>query len=463
MNEAEAGLTLGEQPLLDAFRKLVYGFRPPARRSVRPWQGRLVETDEGRNEWQRVARVLRNVTPAGLGHLHDLFRLGAHVCFTDVAGNFVNRVGDRAVSTVVLAAVLRRFPTRCRLLYVTDSEDEPPEPSLTLADWYRTCSQLGIEDVVLTTTPRCRSIVASAPDTIGMVALVHAGRATDGLRGWLRRRAGQLSAGAVLQLDRGLPGDHVPELEPWPAPTGPSGRTIWFRRAFDVGVDAGLPSQVAADFMEDDAAVAHLPGRLSRNERFQVYSAALTADAGAGPTGRVLEIGSDAGRALLLARRALGKRLARVEAFAVAPRGTRPPPDVRHLGMTSTEAAGLLRAAFATEPAWASVVILDGVRSYEAVRRDLADYVPMVQPGGVVLLHPYLPHLDEGNRLAIGLHHDERLPGVRRAARELLDADPVLEPVPLPILRPDDLSPSQPHLPLIPGVRSTLRAYRRRS
>ena len=78
-----------------------------------------------------------------------------------------------------------------------------------------------------------------------------------------------------------------------------------------------------------------------------------------------------------------------------------------------------------------------------------------------MVFHDYLPPLNDENRTAILFHHGGKEPGIRQACQELMDKTYHCERVEVPLLYPTDPTQTQAHLPIIPGVFSTLRVYRK--
>jgi hypothetical protein len=107
-------------------------------------------------------------------------------------------------------------------------------------------------------------------------------------------------------------------------------------------------------------------------------------------------------------------------------------------------------------------IFIDGDHTLEGVRQDILDYYPLLAPGGVMMFHDYLPPLDDNNMAAIYAHHAGKEPGIQQACHELMEHAYGCEIIDLPLLYPTDPTQSQPHIPIIPGVFSTIRAYRKR-
>ena len=78
-----------------------------------------------------------------------------------------------------------------------------------------------------------------------------------------------------------------------------------------------------------------------------------------------------------------------------------------------------------------------------------------------MMFHDYLPPLNDENREAILFHHGGNEPGIRQACQEFMENTYGCEVIDIPLLYPTDPTQSQAYLPIIPGVFSTIRAYRK--
>ena len=106
-------------------------------------------------------------------------------------------------------------------------------------------------------------------------------------------------------------------------------------------------------------------------------------------------------------------------------------------------------------------IMVDGDHSYEGVRQDAELYYDLLAPGGIMVFHDFLPELSNENREAIFFHHGGKEPGIRQACIEVMEKKFGATPVELPLLYPTDPTQTQAHLPVIPGVFSTIRVYRK--
>lgn len=224
------------------------------------------------------------------------------------------------------------------------------------------------------------------------------------------------------------------------------------------------------EFKEDDPVQKGVESQMSPNERFQIYHlvrVALEGELKKKPV-RFVEIGSYSGASLLLIHQALCRLGVSFQGVSVEPGGTPQfhellkvlSRDVVHLPMFSHEAATQLGRMFQPEHL-PEFIFIDGDHSYQGVRQDILDYYPLLAPGGIMVFHDYLPPLDDRTRTAIHHHHAGNEPGIRQAVEELMVETYRCQPIELPLLYPTDPTQTQPQLPIIPGVFSTVRAYRK--
>ena len=184
---------------------------------------------------------------------------------------------------------------------------------------------------------------------------------------------------------------------------------------------------------------------------------------------RFIEVGSYAGASLFLIYMALKKITPTLQGFAVEP-GSHAQffyiikvigDEVAHLPLPSQQAAPHLLQLFQKDNSFAELIFIDGDHTYEGVKQDIIHYLPLLAPGGIMIFHDYLPSLNDDNRDSIFSHHGGKEPGVRQACQELMENTYHCEVIPIPLLYPTDPTQSQAHLPVIPGVFSTIRVYQK--
>ncbi|QHG19882.1 hypothetical protein GJB62_06235 [Nostoc sp. ATCC 53789] len=210
---------------------------------------------------------------------------------------------------------------------------------------------------------------------------------------------------------------------------------------------------------------------MSKNERFQLYYAVRKLLPTNSSPCRFVEIGSFAGSSLFLNQKALVREHNDLEGWAIDP-GLHPQlklvldnllSKITHLRMFSHDALAQLQTIFERDHNYPPYIFVDGDHSYEGVKRDIANYYPLLAPGGLMIFHDYLPPLDEQNSSSILFHHGGNEPGIRQACQELMENTYHCEIIELPLLYPDDPTQTQAYLPIIPGVLSSLKIYRKPS
>jgi Methyltransferase domain len=129
--------------------------------------------------------------------------------------------------------------------------------------------------------------------------------------------------------------------------------------------------------------------------------------------------------------------------------------------MFSHHAIGQLKQYCDRDGNFPAFIFVDGDHTYEGVKQDILNYYPLLAPGGIMFFHDYLPPLDAENRDAILFHHGGQEPGIRQACQEVMEQNYGCQPLEIPLLYPTDPTQTQAHLPIIPKVFSTIRAYRK--
>ncbi len=222
------------------------------------------------------------------------------------------------------------------------------------------------------------------------------------------------------------------------------------------------------EFKQDDPVVYGIESQMSLNERFQLYYALRKLLPETASPVRFIEIGSYAGSSLFLTCKALKRRATQLQGFAVEPGGKQQfyqvlkqfTGEVQHLRMLSDRAAPPVKNFFEQDGNFPIFIFIDGDHNYEGVKQDILNYWPLLAPGGMMMFHDYLPPLNDENKEAIFFHHAGKETGIRKACEELMNSYGA-EAVDIPLLYPTDPTQTQAHLPIIPGVFSTIRAYRK--
>jgi SAM-dependent methyltransferase len=448
-------------------------------------------------EFRQLVQVIRPYTMLSEERLHSLFTLAKRACEQDIPGNFVECGVAAGGSSALLAYVIKRYSRRPRRLFAFDTFSGMPAP--TAADTHagqgadatgwgtgtcaapehsvrEACDKVGAADLLTTVPGFFEDTLPVWRDAVGMLAFLHLDSdwyaSTKAILDHLYHR---ISNDGTLQVD-----DYghwegcrkaIHEFEAARrlrfSLTDIDGSGVWFAKPDRFPTNPALAASAVSAFQAVDPAPMGIAGRMSANERFQLHEAVALVPRRASPV-RFVDVGSHAGASLALAYMALKKAGARVAGFCVEP-GGHPDlaqvlrtigPEVLHVPGSPHDAAALLASTFA-DGNGPELVVVAGDTSYAGVRQALLDYYPLLAPGGLLVVHGWLPPLDDANRLAILAHQGGDEPGVRQACAEVLEAGSGLRPLDLPLLYPTDPTPAQAHLPIIPGLFSTLRAYRK--
>jgi predicted O-methyltransferase YrrM len=346
------------------------------------------------------------------------------------------------------------------------------------ASVYEICSQLGVLDIVRTVKGDFRDTLPKLRNTVGMIALLHMdGDWYESTKAILHNLYDRVVNEGFIQVD-----DYgywegcrqaVHEFEALRQiefDINPiDGTGVWFSCPNQFPINPDLELVLVAEFAEDDPVAYGIQSQMSPNERFQLYYALRQLLPETSSPLRFVEIGSFAGSSIFLNCKALKRIACKLQGFAVEP-GEHPQfyevlkhlkGDVTHLPMFSHQALPQLQQLFEQDANFPEFIFIDGDHSYEGVRQDIIDYFPLLAPGGIMVFHDYLPPLNDENREGILFHHAGNEPGIRQACEELMENTYGCEVLDIPLLYPTDPTQSQAHLPIIPGVFSTIRAYRK--
>lgn len=481
-------LSKAETLLIQAFKKLVYDYH------VRAFSVNATETQsspsfvsEDLPEYQGLCQLAYPYLEAHSTRVRALFSVTKYLCENNIPGNFVEYGPVNDISSIILAYVIKQYSRTPRLLYVL-----PPSPGNTkLTQPHDNLHQeiphdmaqeiwakLEIADIMTTTSTEYQSIIKRSPGIMGMISFVHC---NDLFRSFcleqICRLKCQLISHAFVQVDGGCSQDQRREyVDCLSCSVGAEvvednlGENFtWFQIPDVRDENPTLPKSAIECFQKDEQKLGPLVSQMSLNERFQLHHLLSTPSLQDTDIVRFVEIGSYSGHSLLLSYLALKRRFQRVQGFAIEPHGTaqfynsiqRYPGDIIHLRMYSDQAVSLLRQRFERDNIFPSFIFVDGNHRYEHVRRDIINYLPLLAPGGLIVFHDYLPPFSAQNREAILIQHAGKEPGVRQACTELIETTGQYQVLDLPLLYPNDLTQTQAQLPLIPGVQSTLRAYKK--
>lgn len=452
------------------------------------------------SEFQQLFQLVRNNTGLSEQRLYSLFSLAKKVCIDNIPGNFVECGVADGGSTALMAAVMKRYSKQPRILYAFDSFEGLPEPTeedksngvaAELAGWGKgscaapeskvlnLCTQLGVSDVVQTVKGYFQDTLPQFRNPVGVIALLHAdGDWYESTKVILEQFFDRVVNDGFIQVDDyGHWEGCKKALHEFEAQnrlkfnlnkidyTG-----VWLTTPNQFPLNPTIEENLLQEFNQDDPVVYGIQSQMSKNERFQLYYVLrqLLPELSSSPL-RFIEIGSFAGSSLFLTCKALKRIEHKLEGFAIDP-GLHPQlktvlqqvqKDVNHLQMFSHDAVMQLQRQFEEDGNFPPFIFVDGDHSYEGVKQDIINYFPLLKPGGIMMFHDYLPPLNDENRSAILSHHGGNEPGIRQACQELMEETYHCEPIEIPLLYPTDPTQTQAYLPIIPGVFSTIRVYRK--
>jgi len=450
-------------------------------------------------EFQQIYRLIRPYTMLSEARLYSLFTLIKKVCLENIPGNFVECGVAAGGSTALVAAVIKRYTKQPRWVYAFDCFDGMPAPteqdkcrglspdsigwgtgtcSATKASVKEICNQLGVGNLVQLVKGYFQDTLPKMRDAVGMIALLHMDgdwyESTKTVISHLYQRISQ--HGFVQVDDYGFWDGCRQAIHEFEAENDLrfhlhpiDGTGVWFSCDDKFAINSALDSSLIAQFNQDDPVQHGIQSQMSQNERFQLYYALGHLLPVAASPLRFVEIGSFAGSSLFLNYQALARNHSNIQGWAIDP-GLHPqlktvldklPPQIIHLKMFSHDALAQLQEIFAADGNYPVYIFVDGDHSYQGVKQDILNYYPLLAPGGLMIFHDYLPPLDQENSSSILFHHGGKEPGIRQACQELMEDTYNCQVINVPLLYPDDPTQTQAHLPIIPGVFSSLRIYRK--
>lgn len=444
------------------------------------------------SEFEELRRVVSPYTMLSEEHLLSLYRLARRVCEENLPGNFVECGVAAGGSSALLACVIQRHSQCPRWVYACDSFAGLPPPTSDShhagqsaeaagtcaapeATLREVCSRLGVADLVKPVKGFFKETLPKDRDWFGMIAFLHMDsdwyESTHEILRYLYDRV--VNDGIIQVDDYGFWAGCRKAIHEFEAQRGLrfplqtiDSTGVWFRKPDRFPVNPVLPAELVEQFHIDDPDV---PSQMSQNERYQLYHLVRTQLRRRLTPLRFVEIGSYAGASLHLIAHALGRTTKSFQGFAVEPAGQPGLHEVTkqlrehviHVKALSHEAAPLLRQLFERDGHFAELIFIDGDHSCAGVKRDILDYYPLLSPGGVMAFHDYLPSLTPENRDAALFPHEGHEPGIRQACAELMEETYRCVVIESPLLHPTEPTQTQAHFPIIRGVFSTLRTYRK--
>lgn len=452
----------------------------------------------GEDEFQQLLQQIRPYTMLSEQRLYSLYKLARHVCENNIPGNFVECGVAAGGSSALLAWVIKKYSSHPRTLYACDSFSGMPAPTADdshqgvdaqSTGWgtgtcsapegsvREICNKLEVADILVPVKGYFEETLPHMRDWMGMIALLH----MDGdwyvsTRAILDNLYDHLMDDALIQVD-----DYgywegcqkaIHEFE-----TARSikfaikpidGTGVWFAKPDRFPANSTINAKLITEFGEDDPNSQGIESQMSANERFQLYWAVRNVLPDRHGLRRFIEIGSYSGASLFLTCKAFMRNDRPFQGVAVEPGGTSlfyrvhdaVKDHVIHMQKFSHDAAQSLAVLFGSQSC-VDFILVDGDHTYQGVHQDIEDYYPFLTPGGIMLFHDWLPTLNEENRKFIYYHHANNEPGIRQACQELMEEKYGCERIVLPLLYPTNPAQTQAQLPIIPGVYSTMRAYRK--
>ncbi|MEW6495990.1 MAG: CmcI family methyltransferase [Cyanobacteriota bacterium] len=450
-------------------------------------------------EFQELLQVIRPYTMLSEARLYSLFSVAKRICTENIPGNFIECGVAGGGSTALMAAVIKRYTRQPRWLYAFDSFEGMPTPTqqdtcngipADATGWgtgtcaapeasvREICLKLGVSDIVRTVKGYFQDTLPEMRDFVGMIALLHMdGDWYESTKAILHNLYDRVVNEGFIQVDdyghwegcrqavHEFETQRQIEFDINPI----DGTGVWFSCPNQFPINPDLDLMLVAEFAEDDPVAYGIQSQMSPNERFQLYYVLRNLLPEPSSALRFVEIGSFAGSSLFLTCKALKRIASQLQGFAVEPGGhpqfyevlKHIQGDVMHLRMFSYQATPQLQQIFERDGRLPTFIFVDGDHTYEGVRQDILNYFPLLAPGGIMMFHDYLPPLNDENRDAIMYHHAGNEPGIRQACQELMENTYGCEVLDIPLLYPTDPTQTQAHLPIIPGVFSTIRAYRK--
>lgn len=450
-------------------------------------------------EFQQLLQAIRPYTMLSEARLYSLFSLVKQICQKNLPGNIVECGVAGGGSTALMASVIKRYSKQPRWLYAFDSFAGMPAPTekdrhkgipADATGWgtgtcaapetsvREICSKLGVSPIVKPVKGYFHETLPKMKNMVGMISLLHLdGDWYESTKIILENLYDRVVNDGYIQVDdyghwegcRQAVDEfaHQQQLHFDIKPIDGTG--IFFTKPDKFPLNSAIAVDLVREFWQVDPVVYGIQSQMSVNERFQLYYVLRQLLPKHSSSLRFIEIGSYAGSSLLLECQTFKRIAPQFHGFAIDP-GGHPQlaqvlkhlhHQVTHLRMLSHQAAPQLKSLFAEDGKLPIFIFIDGDHSYEGVRQDILDYFPLLAPGGIMVFHDYLPPLNDENREAILFHHGGNEPGIRQACQELMETTYGCEILDIPLLYPTDPTQTQAHLPIIPGVFSTIRAYRK--
>ena len=423
----------------------------------------MISSMEFDDEFLQMLEALQLDSELNLSSLKLLNQEARNICEENTPGNFVQLPEGDAASALLLAWVVRNSTREPRNLFVPDAilRRYANQFELLGSSWIKPVDRLLREE-------------GHARNWLGMLALIHAKdipiasclpKTCDLLAGQFVEHAKIIideesdSINDFMSIPASLKNTFSPQFKESSLVLDWQGQFL---------PDKRISSDLVDDFSQDDPLACGIATLMSANERFQLYYVVRNLLPMAARPIRFIEVGSFAGGTFYEICRAFQRNGLPFQGIAVEPAGQPSFHKVMHyfsdnavhLEMYSHEAALKLERLFFAG-SLPEFILIDGDHSYEGVCSDIVDYYPLLAPGGIVMFHDYLPPVTEQNKEFIISRTGGTGPGIGDACRDLLEKRQGLKPLELPRLYPTNPSQTLASQAIIPGVYSTIRAYRK--
>ncbi len=447
----------------------------------------------GNTEFEEIFINIKPYTSLNKESLFALYSITQNICVNNMPGNFLE-ISDSGIGTAaLLAVVVKLYSKQPRRLYhlksdFSGSSAYHPDGSTQNRSYGKNDSddhdlqylseKLGVLNIVKSLKGNIDSLTSEIKSKIGMISFVHFdGDDYDSKKAALNSLYDKINIDGVILISgyNSFEGckKAISEFETYRKTIFEimqiDDENVWFYKKDGFPLNRDISPETVYDFNKADPVCCGIESQMSINERFQLYYAVRHYIHSISSPIKFIEVGSFAGASLMTLYKAFKHITPLVQGYSVDPSNhpqlqeviKETKGDVQHLKMPSEHAAPMLKKILSSDGSPAELIFIDGDHSYEGVKKDILDYFPLLASGGIMVFHDYLPPIDEDNCDAIFFHHAGTEPGIRKACKELMEDMYQCQNFDLPLLYPTDQTQTQSYLPVIPGVFSTIKAYRK--
>jgi len=233
-------------------------------------------------EFKSILQIIRPYTMLSEQRLYSLFTLAKRVCEENIPGNFVECGVAAGGSSALLAWVIKKYSRHPRKLFAFDSFSGMPQPTAEdshqgvdaeSSGWgtgtcsapeesvREICAKLGVADVLTAVKGYFEETLPPMANWVGMIALLHMdGDWYESTRCILHNLYGRLSNDALIQVDdygywdgcrkaiHEFEASHSLKFDINPI----DGTGVWFVKPDRFPVNPVIPSNLIAEFQQDD-------------------------------------------------------------------------------------------------------------------------------------------------------------------------------------------------------------------